>query len=267
MFNDLSGEKNPNDSSASGVDDIFAETDNTSGANNSPQINTQQAGLSSVNQTIGDQNPSTESMPQVEESNSGGGKMLKIAIFAVLGAIVILGGYLAYTTFLAPDTENDVEVPIVVDNDVDSDESEVDVTPPIVEQNNDNFVTPIVDRDPVPVVDDVIVSDDPVDIGEGDPMRDKVISYYGRYIPADELRMMDSDGDGLSDYDEIYLWGTDPFNVDTDNDGLSDYDEVMIWGTDPLNPDTDGDGYLDGEEVEHGYNPLDPAPGARLPGF
>jgi len=67
---------------------------------------------------------------------------------------------------------------------------------------------------------------------------------------------LDSDGDGLTDYEEIYIYGTDPFNPDTDGDGLTDYEEVMIYGTDPLNPDTDGDGYLDGEEVLHGYNPL-----------
>ncbi len=44
--------------------------------------------------------------------------------------------------------------------------------------------------------------------------------------------------------------------VDTDDDGLSDQDEITIWGTDPSNPDTDGDGFLDGQEVESGYNPL-----------
>lgn len=44
--------------------------------------------------------------------------------------------------------------------------------------------------------------------------------------------------------------------VDTDGDGLSDYDEINIYKTDPLNPDTDGDGYSDGEEVKGGYNPL-----------
>lgn len=75
---------------------------------------------------------------------------------------------------------------------------------------------------------------------------------------------IDSDGDGLSDCQEIEIYGTDPFNPDSDGDGLSDWEEIYIWGTDPLNPDTDGDGYLDGEEVKAGYDPLDPTPGARL---
>lgn len=47
------------------------------------------------------------------------------------------------------------------------------------------------------------------------------------------LQTTDTDGDGLSDYDELYIYGTSPFLADTDSDGISDYDEV-IGGTDPL---------------------------------
>jgi hypothetical protein len=46
--------------------------------------------------------------------------------------------------------------------------------------------------------------------------------------------------------------------LDSDNDGLTDYQEINIYHTDPHNPDTDGDGYLDGAEVKAGYNPLGP---------
>ena len=45
---------------------------------------------------------------------------------------------------------------------------------------------------------------------------------------------------------------------DSDNDGLSDGDELNIYGTDPFNPDSDGDGYSDGDEVKGGYNPNGP---------
>ena len=45
---------------------------------------------------------------------------------------------------------------------------------------------------------------------------------------------------------------------DSDGDGLYDYDEVVIYGTDPFNPDTDWDGMPDGWEVWNGLNPLDP---------
>ena len=43
---------------------------------------------------------------------------------------------------------------------------------------------------------------------------------------------------------------------DSDNDGLSDTDEVQVYGTDPYKGDTDGDGRSDGEEVLVGTNPL-----------
>lgn len=43
---------------------------------------------------------------------------------------------------------------------------------------------------------------------------------------------------------------------DTDRDGLCDYEEKYLYGTDPKNPDTDGDGMKDGNEVKRGRNPL-----------
>ena len=101
----------------------------------------------------------------------------------------------------------------------------------------------------------------------------------------------DSDDDGLNDYEEMNIYGTDPFDKDTDddgmsdkvdpfpldgnetidsdgdgigdnadpdddNDGLTDVDEISN-GTDPHNPDTDGDGVTDGDEVNtYRSNPL-----------
>ncbi len=44
---------------------------------------------------------------------------------------------------------------------------------------------------------------------------------------------VDSDGDGLSDADEIEISGTDPLTFDSDGDGVGDGDEVAA-GTDPL---------------------------------
>jgi uncharacterized repeat protein (TIGR02543 family) len=37
--------------------------------------------------------------------------------------------------------------------------------------------------------------------------------------------------------------------ADDDDDGLSNYDEIVLYGTDPTNPDTDGDGLSDGWEL------------------
>lgn len=66
----------------------------------------------------------------------------------------------------------------------------------------------------------------------------------------------DTDGDGLTGPQELEH-GTDPDNPDTDGDGISDGDEVKQHGTDPTNPDSDGDGFTDKHEVDENTNPLD----------
>ncbi len=68
--------------------------------------------------------------------------------------------------------------------------------------------------------------------------------------------LSDTDGDGLSDGDELNSHGTNPLLVDTDGDLLSDGDEVMSFGTSPTAADTDGDGLRDGFEVANGFDPL-----------
>ena len=75
------------------------------------------------------------------------------------------------------------------------------------------------------------------------------------------VKLMDSDGDGLSDGAEILVYRTDPDNPDSDGDGLSDYDEVITYGTNPNDPDSDGDGLPDAWEVQHGLDPLDDGSG------
>ncbi len=69
----------------------------------------------------------------------------------------------------------------------------------------------------------------------------------------------DTDGDGLTDCEEVETYGTDPGNPDTDGDGLSDGDEVHVHFTHPLNPDSDSDALSDGDEVNiYGSEPLIP---------
>src|SRR5699024_11949409 len=74
----------------------------------------------------------------------------------------------------------------------------------------------------------------------------------------------DTDGDGLSDGDEINEYRTNPNESDTDGDGLSDGDEVMKYGTDPTDPDSDDDGISDGEEIANGTDPNDANDPAQL---
>lgn len=62
------------------------------------------------------------------------------------------------------------------------------------------------------------------------------------------LRLEDSDSDGLSDYDEVVTYGTDPQDADTDDDGFSDGDEVAN-GFNPA-----GEGSLDGQDVNTDEN-------------
>lgn len=80
----------------------------------------------------------------------------------------------------------------------------------------------------------------------------------------------DTDGDGVSDGDEVNRRvndrpaPTDPRRSDTDGDGLSDGEETNTGiyrsptntGTDPLVSDTDQDGYGDGQEVAWDVDPL-----------
>jgi len=68
----------------------------------------------------------------------------------------------------------------------------------------------------------------------------------------------DTDGDDLSDAEEINIFKTDPLKVDTDADGLKDNVEVKQYKTNPLKADTDGGSILDAAEVMRGTNPLDP---------
>ena len=83
-----------------------------------------------------------------------------------------------------------------------------------------------------------------------------IFDVNGLPVPAG-----DSDGDGLSDADELAR-GTNPLDFDTDNDGMGDGLEVINAGLgtcpNPLNSDSDNDGLSDGIEHTNGPNPCDP---------
>lgn len=68
-----------------------------------------------------------------------------------------------------------------------------------------------------------------------------VISYTGpKFLTGDDRRQQememlqkeDTDGDGLNDYDELYVFRTSPYIVDSDSDGANDKQEITN-GDDP----------------------------------
>lgn len=131
---------------------------------------------------------------------------------------------------------------------------------------------------------------DEKDLVEEDKDNDGLVNWLEEYLGTSDNNV-DSDGDGVSDYEELYVLHTDPtlkdsnnngindgeedqdkdgiinldeylygtslVKADTDSDGLSDYDEIFIYKTNPTLADSDGDGALDGWEVENGYSPLE----------
>ena len=66
----------------------------------------------------------------------------------------------------------------------------------------------------------------------------------------------DTDEDGISNIEEIDIYYSNVENPDTDFDGLSDWDEINIYNTNLLSSDTDEDGLYDDYEVLYDF--LDP---------
>ncbi len=78
---------------------------------------------------------------------------------------------------------------------------------------------------------------------------------------AIEMKNADTDGDGISDYDETYIYNTSIYLDDSDSDGISDSDEIA-GGTDPSCPEgkdcSSSDTALDAEaEGQTGADPND----------
>ncbi len=83
----------------------------------------------------------------------------------------------------------------------------------------------------------------------------KFLGWAKRSATTSEKLEHYGDGDPVTIYEDLILyaeWGaisiTGDSSKDTDGDGLSDHDEIEIWHTDPASKDTDGDGWTDEEE-------------------
>ncbi len=213
------------------VEDIFREADPVS--NEVPQLKTVR-GLAVPQQ--GAEHPEAVSGVAAAEGGGGDRRWLYAAIAVVVVGVLVVVGVIYW--FLLPAVGRLMAGPP---------SAPTALTAPVVAQ------TPVIPAAPQPsgntpgAPQQPIVSVNPAPAATVAPPAAS---------PPQTLRL-DSDHDGLTDEEERAL-GTDPLNPDTDGDGLTDYDEVKVFGTDPLNPDTDGDGYKDGDEVAHGYNPKGP---------
>ena len=63
-----------------------------------------------------------------------------------------------------------------------------------------------------------------------------------------KLQRIDTDKDGINDYEELYFYETSPYIPDTDSDGIDDSVEIAN-GTDPLCPEGDDCGNFSPEAI------------------
>lgn len=252
MFNDLTQSNQPSQPNQTGgaplppVDDIFADTDKTAEANKfsgyyantgvaptPTEVDAQKVGLSA-----------SEPLPV-----SSKGKILKVALIALLIILLISLGYLVYAKFLSGQ---------VVEEEIEKIDSVATKTVEVINPTPTTTEPEIV----VPVSEEIVVSTStplttttPPVANLADTDSDGLTDEEEGVLGTD-INMKDTDDDGLSDYDEVKIYNTNADKIDSDADGLSDYEEVKIYQTDPLKADTDGDTYTDGGEVKGGYNPL-----------
>lgn len=76
---------------------------------------------------------------------------------------------------------------------------------------------------------------------------------YQIYSPFDYSRAL-----AVADNDAVETENVD-YNLDTDKDGISDYEESGVYNTSPYLEDSDSDGFKDKDEILHGTDPNCPA--------
>jgi hypothetical protein len=210
------------------VDDLFAETDKTF------------PGQAPVKPAVFQPKPPAHGEEAIGADNAGarsGNQNKKIILLAgiVLIFIVLVGGGIYGFTIL----RNPASVTPVVEEEINNNAAKEDDGNQVVEENGqaeDNTANNQPENNQP--ANDQNNPDAVVDNNEAAPVPQKI----------------DTDQDGLFDEEEESL-GMDINNSDSDGDGLSDREEVKFYKTDPLQIDSDGDGFSDGEEVKNGYNP------------
>lgn len=138
--------------------------------------------------------------------------------------------------------------------------------PFIVEKDGDGYRVSLLDSDgdQLPDIYELVIGSD---INDTDTDDDGLTDYQELYLTWTDLNDYDSVQDGVSDADidtdsdgltngvEVFI-GTDPQEKDSDGDTVSDGDEKNILGTNPLEADTDSDGLEDPDEGVLGTDPL-----------
>ncbi len=228
--------ENLNNKDAERVDDIFADSDKAEEArpNNIPFAKAMpNVDLPGIKQQV-DQISAKEKIDlddfDDETKKAPGGKVLKkIFIMILILAIIGLLAYIVYAKILLPKALN-------------------------VEKENSNQVVNLDLGDNVELTnttpEEEIVATTSTSTEEND------LTATSTEDNIDPLKKMDSDYDLVTDFDELYVYSSDPYNPDSDGDTISDFDEVFIFGTNPNKNDSDTDTYLDGKEISSGYNPL-----------
>lgn len=118
-----------------------------------------------------------------------------------------------------------------------------------------------------PVIPEYIAQLYGIDAYETDTDEDGLDNYTEIFITGTDPRLEDTDGNGISDLLEDsdgdgldnaaeLRYGSSLKDKDSDKDGLSDSEEVQTYHSDPQKADTDGDGLIDGDEILLGVDPV-----------
>lgn len=141
----------------------------------------------------------------------------------------------------------------------------VEAIPFVVRESENGYIVRFLDSDGDDVA-DLFELEFGTDINKSDSDGDGLPDYQELYLTETDPMVSDSvvaevmdadadcDGDGLSNAEELEL-GTSVAVTDSDGDRLSDYEEVKEYNTDPLVADSDNDTLSDWDEVKLGLNP------------
>ncbi|MEI7451572.1 MAG: thrombospondin type 3 repeat-containing protein [Candidatus Falkowbacteria bacterium] len=240
MFNNLTPKNSPE------VDDIFAGVENDAPAVSTSQPMAPRVAPAPIASSGMPTRPAAPVMPMAnlgQMPNSGmseetKGKMAKLIktliVTVIIMGLVLIGSYVIYKQFLVPMLGSKQATPVVPTNN--------QVNTPVVN-------TPVVNAP-------VVTTSAPTQIPG-------FVTSSPEVVPTTTIpgAISTSTGTSTSARVDCSLAATaSPANIalhqlDSDHDGLSNYDEICIYNTNPNNADTDGDGYDDGAEVKGGYNP------------